>query len=68
MPLHKVLPSFKLSCVILIVVPSVSVFIYRLTYMILKASIALNQMNQALFIAVKPIIYLKICLVISKGK
>ena len=42
-----------------------SKFIYRLTYILLKASITRNQMNQAPFIVVEPIIYLKVCLVIT---
>ena len=58
--LYRVLTSFKLSCVILIIVPSISQFIYCLTYIFLKASITWNQINQALFIAVKPMIYLNV--------
>ena len=58
--LYRVLTSFKLSGVILIIVPSISQFIYCLTYIFLKASITWNQINQAPFIAVKPMIYLNV--------
>ena len=37
-----------------------SKFIHRLTYILLKASIARNQINQTPFIAVKPIFILKL--------
>ena len=43
-------------------------FIYCLTYILLKLSTIRNQINQAPFIAVKPMIYLKVCWVITTSK
>ena len=45
-----------------------SKFIYRLTYVLLKASITRNQIIQAPFITTKPMICLKVCLVITTNK
>ena len=66
--LHTEFSSFKRSCVILIIVPSVSKFIYRLTYILLKAFITRNQINQSPFIAVRTMICLKVYLVITTSK
>ena len=57
--LHTVF-SFKLFCVILIIVPSLSKFIYCLTYVVLETSITRNQIYQASFTAVNPMICLKV--------
>ena len=50
------------------ITPSMSKFIYHLTYMLLKASITRNEINQAFFISVKTIIYLKPNLLITTSK
>ena len=42
-----------------------SKFIYLLTYILHKASITRNQINQVPFIAVKPMIYLIVWLVLQ---
>ena len=50
------------------ITPSMSKFIYHLTYALLKASITRNEINQAPFISVKTIIYLKLNLLITTSK
>ena len=63
--LHTVFSSSKLSCDILVIVPSMSNLIYRLTYILVKASFTRSQINQTPFTAVKPMMYLKVYLVIT---
>ena len=43
-------------------------FIYHLIWILFKVSITRNYKNQAPFIAVKPMIYVKVCLVITASK
>ena len=52
----------------LCITPSMSKFIYHLTYMLLKVSITRNEINQTPFISVKTIIYLKLNLLITTSK
>ena len=50
------------------ITPSMSKFINHLTYMLLKASITRNEINQAPFISVKTIIHLKLNLLVTTSK
>ena len=43
-------------------------FIHRLTYILLKTIITRNQVKQAPFIPVRPMIYLKVYVVIARSK
>ena len=45
-----------------------TIYVYRLTFMSLKAFVSRNQINEAPFISVKAMIYLKLTLLIATKK